>query len=57
MTFELSQVARLQLTASQVEELSRFLHGFLTYHLGRVPRGRPRALAFGVTSEWRSVKG
>ncbi len=36
-----SAVSRLKLTAAQVEELRQFLHGFLVYHLGRIPRGRP----------------
>jgi DNA repair protein RecO (recombination protein O) len=35
----------LQLTPAQVGELSQFLHGFLIYHLGRLPRGRAAALA------------
>jgi DNA repair protein RecO (recombination protein O) len=30
------------------EELRRFLHGFLIYHLGRLPRGRRQALGAGV---------
>jgi len=40
--------ARLKLSATQETDLGRFLHGFLLYHLGRIPRGRVRALvAFG----------
>jgi len=35
----------LKPTDGQVEELRRFLHGFLIYHLGRLPRGRAAALA------------
>lgn len=34
------ELARLRLSAAQVEELRRFLRGFLTYHLGRAPPGR-----------------
>lgn len=30
--------------AGQIKELTRFLHGFLTYHLDRLPRGRAAAL-------------
>ena len=35
----------LKPTSRQVEELQRFLHGFLIFHLGRLPRGRAAALA------------
>ena len=37
-------VARLRPTAAQAAELGRFLHGFLLYHLGRIPKGRDAAL-------------
>jgi len=37
-------VARLRPTAAQAAELGRFLHGFLIYHLGRIPKGREAAL-------------
>jgi DNA repair protein RecO (recombination protein O) len=37
--------ARLKLSAAQHEELRQFLHGFLIFHLGRLPRGRAAALA------------
>ena len=37
--------ARLQLSAAQARELGQFLHGFLVFHLGRLPRGRAAALA------------
>jgi DNA repair protein RecO (recombination protein O) len=33
-------LGRLRLSAGQVEELRQFLHGFLIYHLGRIPPGR-----------------
>jgi DNA repair protein RecO (recombination protein O) len=36
---------RLKLTAAQSEELRQFLHGFLIYHLERLPKGRAAALA------------
>jgi DNA repair protein RecO (recombination protein O) len=35
---------QLKLSAQQVEELRQFLHGFLIYHLGKIPRGRAEAL-------------
>ncbi|MCX6929359.1 MAG: DNA repair protein RecO [Verrucomicrobia bacterium] len=37
-------VSRLRLSQSQAPELSHFLHGFLIYHLGRIPTGRNAAL-------------
>ena len=37
-------VARLRPTAEQAAELRHFLHGFLIYHLGRIPKGRDSAL-------------
>lgn len=36
---------RLKLTAAQLTELRQFLHGFLIFHLGKLPRGRNLALA------------
>ena len=36
---------RLKPTTAQTEELRQFLHGFLIFHLGRLPRGRAGALA------------
>jgi DNA repair protein RecO (recombination protein O) len=39
---------RLTLTAAQTVELRQFLHGFLIFHLGRLPKGRAGALAEGV---------
>jgi DNA repair protein RecO (recombination protein O) len=36
---------RLKLTSAQTTELSQFLHGFLIFHLGRLPKGRAGALA------------
>ncbi len=38
-------VLRLRLTPTQTEELTQFLHGFLIFHLGRLPRGRAGALS------------
>jgi len=40
--------ARLRLTSPQTAELREFLHGFLVFHLGRLPRGRAAALAAPV---------
>jgi DNA repair protein RecO (recombination protein O) len=36
---------RLKLTAAQTVEMRQFLHGFLIFHLGRLPKGRAVALA------------
>jgi DNA repair protein RecO (recombination protein O) len=36
---------RLKLTDAQADELRQFLHGFLIFHLGRLPKGRAAALA------------
>jgi DNA repair protein RecO (recombination protein O) len=41
----------LRATAAQANAIKQFLHGFLIYHLGRVPRGRERA----VTSETKLI--
>jgi DNA repair protein RecO (recombination protein O) len=38
-------VSRLKPTPAQAGELRQFLHGFLIFHLGRLPRGRAAALA------------
>jgi DNA repair protein RecO (recombination protein O) len=32
--------SRLKLSDAQVAELRRFLHGFLIFHLGKIPKGR-----------------
>jgi DNA repair protein RecO (recombination protein O) len=42
-----SQVSRLRLTSAQLAELRQFLHGFLIFHLGRVPKGRDSVLETG----------
>ena len=34
----------LPLSDAQARDIQHFLHGFLMFHLGRVPRGRPGAL-------------
>src|SRR5258708_3275288 len=35
----------LKASTAQTKELQRFLHGFLIFHLGKLPRGRAAALA------------
>lgn len=37
-------LSRLKPSEAQVAELRRFLHGYLVYHLGRIPQGRDAAL-------------
>lgn len=37
-------LARLKLSGAQTRELQQFLHGFLIFHLGRIPAGRGAAL-------------
>jgi DNA repair protein RecO (recombination protein O) len=38
---------RLKLSEPQVHEIQQFLHGFLIWHLGRIPAGRTAALGGG----------
>ncbi|HVM47681.1 MAG TPA: DNA repair protein RecO [Candidatus Acidoferrum sp.] len=42
---EWDELARLCPSAAQLNPVRRFLHGFLIYHLGKVPKGREAALA------------
>ena len=42
-------LSRLQLSAPQSREIQSFLHGFLIYHLGAIPRGRSTALLASAT--------
>jgi DNA repair protein RecO (recombination protein O) len=37
-------IARLQASADQIADLDRFLHDFILFHLGRVPKGRRAAI-------------
>ncbi len=37
--------ARLKLSAAQLAEVRQFLHGFLIYHLGKIPAGRSAAVS------------
>jgi DNA repair protein RecO (recombination protein O) len=39
---------RLKLTSGQTDELRQFLHGFLIFHLGKLPKGRAAALAHEI---------
>jgi DNA repair protein RecO (recombination protein O) len=34
------RLSRLKLTEIQTKEIGQFLHGFLIFHLGRIPKGR-----------------
>lgn len=35
----------LRATAAQANAIKQFLHGFLIYHLGRIPKGREQAVS------------
>ena len=39
------ELATLRPSKGQFEEMKNFLHGFLIYHLGRIPRGRAAAMS------------
>lgn len=39
-TGDWTAVSRLKLSEAQTTELRQFLHGFLIFHLGRIPKGR-----------------
>ncbi|HEY1171370.1 MAG TPA: DNA repair protein RecO [Verrucomicrobiae bacterium] len=41
---EWAQLAEAELTVQHISELRQFLHGFLIYHLDRIPRGRNAAI-------------
>lgn len=45
MESEWAELPKLQPTGTQVRELQQFLHGFLIFHLGKLPKGRNAALA------------
>ena len=38
------EIAVLEASAAQAKELRQFLHGFLIFHLGRIPKGRSAVL-------------
>lgn len=39
-----TEITRIKLSPAQTGELRQWLHGFLTFHLGRLPRGRAGAM-------------
>jgi DNA repair protein RecO (recombination protein O) len=39
------ELSQLTVNPEHTRELQQFLHGFLIYHLGKIPRGRAKALA------------
>jgi DNA repair protein RecO (recombination protein O) len=41
---DLGLATRIQLSRAQSKELSQFLHGFLIFHLGKIPRSRTAAV-------------
>jgi DNA repair protein RecO (recombination protein O) len=42
-------VSRIRLSESQAAALQQYLHGYLIYHLGRLPRGRAEAIPRRLT--------
>lgn len=38
------QLSELRATAAQANAIKQFLHGFLIYHLGKIPKGRTQAI-------------
>jgi DNA repair protein RecO (recombination protein O) len=42
------EIFRLRLSATQVREIRLYLHGFIIYHLERIPRGRAAALGGAI---------
>jgi DNA repair protein RecO len=45
LEFDWPELADLRPTATQARAVQQFLHGFLIYHLGKLPSGRAAALA------------
>jgi DNA repair protein RecO (recombination protein O) len=43
-------VSRVRLSDNQASRLQRFLHGYLIYHLGRLPQGRAAAISPSFTT-------
>ena len=39
-------IGHMEMSQEQSIQLSTFLHGFLIFHLGKLPRGRNAALGF-----------
>ena len=44
-------LGKLKANRTQVEEMRRFLHEFLLYHLGKIPRGRETALGLAAAQK------
>jgi DNA repair protein RecO (recombination protein O) len=44
VTMDWPSITRVRLSAAQETELRQYLHGFLIYHLDKLPRGRDAAL-------------
>jgi DNA repair protein RecO (recombination protein O) len=44
LTHSWENIATLRASRGQIDELNHFLHGFLIYHLGKIPRGRAAAI-------------
>jgi DNA repair protein RecO (recombination protein O) len=44
VTSNWAEIAAIELPHRQQEELRQFLHGFLIFHLGKIPRGRTEAI-------------
>jgi DNA repair protein RecO (recombination protein O) len=44
---EWADIFRLRLSAAQIGEIRQYLHGFLIFHLGGIPRSRATACAVG----------
>jgi len=40
-----AMLSRFKASEAQLTELSQFLHGFLIFHLGKIPKGRSHAVA------------
>ncbi len=45
LAYEYPMIQRIELSAAQHTELRQWLHGFLIFNLGRLPKGREMALA------------
>jgi len=48
-------LSRLKSASAQITEIRQFLHGFLIYHLGKIPHGRSNALNV-ETNLWAGIK-
>ncbi len=44
LTAEWTEIAELKASTTQARELRQFLHGFLIFHLGKIPKGRAECL-------------